>query len=238
VLTELVLRVTAPAGAQDQQLSVTLRQRVLGEHVSREHQPSAQQCWMVSERAEDVQRRPVRGPQAGFVEQLVDLLAGIGDRRNSRSVHVAILSRRQNAFVIEPPCQFCDVVNGALAAREVLRDDIVVAFLDRSPVFKGHVLIAPLRHTVTLVDLDAELVGPLFERVQRVAARMPAALDCDGTFVAINNVVSQSVAHLHVHVVPRRRKDGLRGFFWPRVRYESDAEADDYALRLRQALAT
>ncbi len=120
----------------------------------------------------------------------------------------------------------------------MLRDDIVVAFLDRSPVFKGHVLVAPIQHSVTLVDLDHDLVGPFFERVQLVAARMPAALDCDGTFVAINNVVSQSVAHLHVHVVPRRRKDGLRGFFWPRVRYESDAEADEYALRLREALAT
>ena len=140
--------------------------------------------------------------------------------------------------MIEPPCQFCDAVKGHLVVREVLRDDIVVAFLDRSPVFKGHVLVAPLRHSVTLVDLDPDLVGPFFERVQRVAARMPDALDCDGTFVAINNVVSQSVAHLHVHVVPRRRKDGLRGFFWPRVRYESEAEADDYALRLRQALAT
>ena len=193
---------------------------------------------MVGERAEDVERRAVRGPESGFVEQLGDLLTRIGDRRNSRGVHAAIMSRRQNAFVIEPPCQFCDAVKGHLVVREVLRDDIVVAFLDRSPVFKGHVLVAPLRHSVTLVDLDPDLVGPFFERVQRVAARMPDALDCDGTFVAINNVVSQSVAHLHVHVVPRRRKDGLRGFFWPRVRYESDAEADDYALRLRQALVT
>ena len=140
--------------------------------------------------------------------------------------------------MIEPACQFCDAVNGDLVVREVLRDDIVVAFLDRSPVFKGHVLVAPIQHSVTLVDLDHDLVGPFFERVQLVAARMPAALDCDGTFIAINNVVSQSVAHLHVHVVPRRRKDGLRGFFWPRVRYESDAEADEYALRLREALAT
>ncbi|MBK5332953.1 MAG: HIT family protein [Ilumatobacteraceae bacterium] len=192
---------------------------------------------MVGERAEDVQWRSVRGPEPAFVEQFLHLFAEVGDRCNSRGVHAAILSRRQNGFVTEALCQFCDVVNGALAAREVLRDDIVVAFLDRSPVFKGHVLVAPLQHTVTLVDLDPDLVGPFFERVQRIAARMPVALDCDGTFVAINNVVSQSVAHLHVHVVPRRRKDGLRGFFWPRVRYESDAEADDFALRLREALA-
>jgi histidine triad (HIT) family protein len=128
-------------------------------------------------------------------------------------------------------------MNNASIVREVLRDEVAVVFLDRSPVFKGHVLVVPRRHVVTLADLESDLVGPFFERVQRVSARMPAALDCDGTFVAINNVVSQSVAHLHVHVVPRKRKDGLRGFFWPRVRYESDAEADDYARRLRDALA-
>ena len=139
--------------------------------------------------------------------------------------------------MIDVPCLFCDVVNGALPVRSVLSDDVAVAFLDRSPVFKGHVLVVPRRHTLTLADLDADLVGALFERVQRVSARMPAALGCDGTFVAINNIVSQSVAHLHVHVVPRRRKDGLRGFFWPRVRYESDAEADEFAQRLTDALA-
>jgi histidine triad (HIT) family protein len=138
--------------------------------------------------------------------------------------------------VVEPPCPFCDAISGASPVRTVLDDDVAIGFLDRSPVFKGHVLVAPKVHTVTMADLDTDLVGPLFERVQRVSARMPAALGCDGTFVAINNVISQSVAHLHVHVVPRRRKDGLRGFFWPRVKYESDAEADDYARRLTEAL--
>ena len=139
--------------------------------------------------------------------------------------------------MIDVPCLFCDVVSGALPVRSVLSDDVAVAFLDRTPVFKGHVLVVPRRHTLTLADLDVDLVGALFQRVQRVSARMPAALGCDGTFVAINNVVSQSVAHLHVHVVPRRRKDGLRGFFWPRVRYDSDAEADEFAQRLTDALA-
>jgi histidine triad (HIT) family protein len=139
--------------------------------------------------------------------------------------------------VIETPCLFCDAVSGALPVRMVLDDDIAIAFLDRRPVFKGHVLVVPKQHVVTLADLPDDLVGPLFERVQRVSARMPAGLGCDGTFVAVNNVISQSVAHLHVHVVPRRRKDGLRGFFWPRVKYESDAEADDYAQRLSEALA-
>ncbi|MGZ4679227.1 MAG: HIT family protein [Ilumatobacteraceae bacterium] len=137
----------------------------------------------------------------------------------------------------ESRCLFCDIVEGTVPVRSVLSDDIAVAFLDRAPVFKGHVLVVPRRHVVTLADLDRPLVGPFFERVQRISARMPAALGCDGSFVALNNVVSQSVAHLHVHVVPRRRKDGLRGFFWPRVRYESDTEADDYAKRLSDALA-
>ena len=152
-------------------------------------------------------------------------------------MHVVILAQRQNVHVIEPPCLFCDAVTGELSVRTVLDDDVAIAFLDRSPVFKGHVLVVPKRHTLTLADLDGDLVGALFERVQLVSARMPDALGCDGTFVAINNVISQSVAHLHVHVVPRRRKDGLRGFFWPRVRYESDAEADDYAQRLAAALS-
>src|SRR3954447_951090 len=123
-----------------------------------------------------------------------------------------------------------------MKVREVFRDDIAIGFLDRSPVFKGHVLVAPVRHALTLGDLAVYFVGPFFARVQRVFARMSGRLECEGTFVAINNIVSQSVAHLHVHVVPRRRKDGLRGFFWPRVKYASDAEADDYATRLREAL--
>ncbi len=99
-------------------------------------------------------------------------------------------------------------------------------------------LVAPRQHVVTLADLPAAAVGPFFLRVQRVSAVMPAALGSQGTFVAANNVVSQSVPHLHVHVVPRTKGDGLRGFFWPRHRYESDAEAGDYAARLRDALGS
>jgi histidine triad (HIT) family protein len=113
-----------------------------------------------------------------------------------------------------------------------------VAFLDARPVFKGHLLVAPREHVVTLPDLPASRIGPFFSQVQRITATMPAALGCQGTFVALNNVVSQSVPHLHVHVVPRTRGDGLRGFFWPRQRYASDAEAAEYAARLRDALAS
>jgi histidine triad (HIT) family protein len=132
---------------------------------------------------------------------------------------------------------FCDIAAGRVAADIVLADDEVVAFLDARPVFKGHVLIAPRAHVVTLPDLPAAQVGPFFLRVRRVSAVMPAALGCQGTFVALNNVVSQSVPHLHVHVVPRTRGDGLRGFFWPRQRYDSPEEAALYAGRLRAALA-
>jgi histidine triad (HIT) family protein len=133
-------------------------------------------------------------------------------------------------------CAFCGVVDGSASGHVVLADEVAVAFLDSRPVFKGHVLVAPRGHAETLADLPAEDVGPFFLRVQRVSAAMPAALDCQGSFVAVNNTVSQSVPHLHVHVVPRTKGDGLRGFFWPRQKYDSDAEAAQYAQRLRAAL--
>jgi histidine triad (HIT) family protein len=120
----------------------------------------------------------------------------------------------------------------------VLEDADFVAFLDARPVFKGHVLVVPRRHYVTLADLPVAEVGPLFERVRLVSAALPAALGAQGTFVALNNIVSQSVPHLHVHVVPRTKGDGLRGFFWPRTRYASEEEAADYARRIRDALAS
>ena len=125
---------------------------------------------------------------------------------------------------------------GELATVEVHRDPVVVAFLDHRPVFKGHVLVVPVRHADTLADLPAELLQPLFATVQRIASVMPDALGADGSFVAVNNVVSQSVPHVHVHVVPRSKGDGLRGFFWPRTKY-ADGEAEEYAARLRTALA-
>jgi len=134
-------------------------------------------------------------------------------------------------------CVFCDIAAGRVPAHIVLEDAEVVAFLDARPVFKGHVLVAPRQHVATLPDLPAAAVGPYFLRVQRISGAMPAALGSQGTFVAANNVVSQSVPHLHFHVVPRTKGDGLRGFFWPRLHYDSDAEAAQYADRLRSALA-
>ncbi len=137
-----------------------------------------------------------------------------------------------------PPaeCVFCAIVAQATAAHVVLDDDVAMAFLDAHPVFKGHVLVVPRSHVATLADLPANEVGPFYERVQRISNAVIAGLEAHGTFVAQNNVVSQSVPHLHVHVVPRRRKDGLRGFFWPRVRYADDTEATGYAERIANAL--
>ena len=135
-------------------------------------------------------------------------------------------------------CVFCGITNGSFPAHIVLADDSVVAFLDARPVFKGHVLVAPRQHVMTLPDLPAADVGPFFLQVQRISAALPAALGCQGTFVAVNNVVSQSVPHLHVHVVPRTKGDGLRGFFWPRQKYASQDEAGDYAGRIAAALGS
>jgi histidine triad (HIT) family protein len=134
-------------------------------------------------------------------------------------------------------CVFCSIASGEIDAHVVLNDDVAIAFLDHRPVFKGHCLLAPRAHHETLSDLPTELVGPFFERAQQLARAVESALEADGTFLGINNKVSQSVPHLHVHVVPRRRKDGLRGFFWPRTKYESDGEMRDYAERIRGALA-
>jgi histidine triad (HIT) family protein len=134
-------------------------------------------------------------------------------------------------------CTFCAVVAGDVPAHRVLEDDGFVAFLDIRPLFPGHVLVVPRPHVETLTDLPAAGAGPLFERVRALAGAMELALGAQGNFVAVNNRVSQSVPHLHVHVVPRTKGDGLRGFFWPRQRYGSDEEAAAVADRLRSALA-
>ena len=133
-------------------------------------------------------------------------------------------------------CVFCAIADGEIIAHVVLDDEIAIAFLDHRPVFKGHVLLASKRHVETLPDLPRELVEPYFLRAQLVAAAVKEGLGADGSFVAINNVVSQSVPHLHVHIVPRRRKDGLRGFFWPRTKYAGEDEMAEYAGRIRKAL--
>ena len=134
-------------------------------------------------------------------------------------------------------CTFCDIIKGAAPAAVVLDEPGVLGFLDRTPVFPGHVLLVPREHHVTLADLPAELLPPLFRAAQRLSRAVPAALEAEGSWVSMNNIVSQSVPHLHVHVVPRRRKDGLRGFYWPRQKYESDEAMQAMADRIAEALS-
>jgi histidine triad (HIT) family protein len=140
----------------------------------------------------------------------------------------------------DPPraddCVFCAIVHGEAPAHFVFEDQATAAFLDVRPLFAGHVLLVPRGHYETLPDLPHELIEPLFTRAQQLAAAMEEVLGAAGSFVALNNRVSQSVPHLHVHIVPRNRKDGLRGFFWPRSRYADDAEAAAVANRLSEAV--
>jgi histidine triad (HIT) family protein len=133
-------------------------------------------------------------------------------------------------------CVFCAIVAGSVPAFRVYDGDEGVAFLDIRPVFKGHVLVAPREHVVTLPDLPVARLPGYFGLVQRITTAVPAAMSATGTFVAINNIVSQSVPHLHTHVVPRTKGDGLRGFFWPRHRYDSDEEATTTAAAITAAL--
>jgi histidine triad (HIT) family protein len=134
-------------------------------------------------------------------------------------------------------CVFCQIVAGEVPAHVVLEDDLVLAFLDVRPLFPGHTLLVPKAHHETLADLPEDLLVPFFGQAQRLSAAMESVLGAAGSFVAMNNKVSQSVPHLHVHVVPRNKKDGLRGFFWPRTKYEDDDHAASVAATLREALA-
>ncbi|MGH9189030.1 MAG: HIT family protein [Acidimicrobiales bacterium] len=130
-------------------------------------------------------------------------------------------------------CTFCAIVAGTVPAEVVLADESTIAFLDRRPVFAGHCLVVPRLHLETLGDVPDDLLAPLLASTRLVAGAVEAAIEAEGTFVAMNNRVSQSVPHLHVHVVPRRRKDGLRGFFWPRQPYADDSEMASVAGRVR-----
>ena len=133
-------------------------------------------------------------------------------------------------------CLFCRIVSGEVEAHVVFADEISLAFLDHRPLFPGHSLLVPREHHETLADLPAPLVDPYFRSAQLLSRAIPEAMEAQGSFVAMNNVVSQSVPHVHIHVVPRNRKDGLRGFFWPRHKYESDAHAAEAAEAVRSAV--
>jgi histidine triad (HIT) family protein len=135
-----------------------------------------------------------------------------------------------------PSCLFCQIIGGQRPSHQVHEDAECVAFLDVKPVFHGHVLVVPRTHVETLADLPLASITPLFTSVQRIARAVESALGADGTFVAMNNKVSQSVPHLHVHVVPRRKKDGLRGFFWPRTKYDDEAAMAAVAAAVRGAI--
>jgi histidine triad (HIT) family protein len=123
----------------------------------------------------------------------------------------------------DPDCIFCNIARAVVSAHVVYEDQDFIAFLDNHPLFPGHVLLCPREHYVTLLELPVELAGTTVSTLQLLAKAVESALDAEGTFIAINNRVSQTVPHLHIHVVPRRRRDGLKGFFWPRQRYQDQA---------------
>jgi histidine triad (HIT) family protein len=133
-------------------------------------------------------------------------------------------------------CPFCAIAEGAEAGHVVFEDEISLAFLDNRPLFPGHSLLIPRQHLETLADLPDELVGPLFANARLLSRAIPEAMGKPGSFVALNNVVSQSVPHLHIHVVPRKPKDGLRGFFWPRRKYDSEEQMSEVAATVRGAV--
>ncbi|MBC8029271.1 MAG: HIT family protein [Pyrinomonadaceae bacterium] len=134
-------------------------------------------------------------------------------------------------------CRFCGIISGEAGATIVYQDEVCIAFLDHRPLFPGHCLLVPRSHFETLSDLPSELVSPVFETVQLLARAVETALGAEGSFVAMNNRVSQSVPHLHVHVVPRKRRDGLKGFFWPRTKYGNEAEMLAVQEAIRTAIA-
>ena len=138
--------------------------------------------------------------------------------------------------MVEDNCLFCRIVSGEVPATVVYEDENSLAFLDHRPLFHGHTLLVPREHVETLSDLPASLVAPYFKAAQLLSRAVQSALDAEGTFVAMNNRVSQSVPHLHVHVVPRRRKDGLKGFFWPRTKYKDEAEMKAVQSKIASAL--
>jgi histidine triad (HIT) family protein len=133
-------------------------------------------------------------------------------------------------------CVFCKIIAGDLPASIVHQDADHIAFLDARPLFEGHTLLVPRAHVETLADLPPAAVAPFFTLTQRLSVAIPQAMGAAGTFVAMNNIVSQSVPHLHCHIVPRNVKDGLRGFFWPRTKYADDVKRDAVAARIAAAL--
>ena len=146
------------------------------------------------------------------------------------------MNKRDSCDVV-PACVFCHIVSRAAEAKIVFEDAVSIAILDNRPLFPGHCLLISKEHYETFADLPSALVGPIFSNAQLLAKKVQSVMKADGTFVAINNTVSQSVPHFHVHIVPRRRGDGLRGFFWPRRPYESEDERVAVQVALASALS-
>jgi histidine triad (HIT) family protein len=155
---------------------------------------------------------------------------------NSLTSASYVTGHNMNTQPNHPSCLFCRIIAGQAPATIVFEDAISVAFLDARPLFPGHCLLVPRTHYKTLPDLDKTLIAPLFTNVQTLVQAVTKAMNADGTFVAMNNNVSQSVPHLHIHIVPRKFKDGLRGFFWPRQKYRDQAHREDTAQRIQDAL--
>ena len=147
------------------------------------------------------------------------------------------LLRTTSTNITIPDCSFCKIVRSEVQSYTVFEDDLSLAFLDKRPLFPGHCLLIPKSHYETLIDLPASLVAPLFQSAQLLARAMEQGLQAEGTFVAINNRISQSVPHLHIHIVPRHKKDGLKGFFWPRQHYPDEATILNIQKTLRTTIA-
>jgi histidine triad (HIT) family protein len=143
----------------------------------------------------------------------------------------------QSALVLDENCTFCNIVRGTIPSSKVFEDDISLAFLDHRPLFPGHTLFIVKSHIETLFDLPDSLLGPVFTNVRLLSQAVMQGMQAEGTFVAINNRVSQSVPHFHVHIVPRRKRDGLKGFFWPRRAYKDEEEIKETLRALRSAIA-
>jgi len=139
---------------------------------------------------------------------------------------------------LDENCTFCKIIRGSIPSHKVFEDEFSLAFLDHRPLFAGHCLFIVKSHLETLSDLPAELVGPLFLNVQLLSRAVTQGMNAEGSFVAVNNRVSQSVPHFHVHIVPRRKGDGLKGFFWPRRAYKDADEIDQTLRALHSAIAS
>ncbi len=161
------------------------------------------------------------------------------NQQRSSEILISETKLLQNDMTIisSPDCLFCKIVSSEAQNYIVFEDSLSLAFLDRRPLFPGHCLLIPRSHYETLIDLPATLVGPLFQNAQLLARAMEQGLQAEGTFVAINNRISQSMPHLHIHIVPRHKKDGLKGFFWPRQRYPDGAAILNIQNKLRTAIA-